>query len=140
MPARVGGWGGGWIGGLEGCANWDGGGIGGWHGLFLLQAEMMLQLVQAEQELLKGGPLTVVRVHADVCQLLQNKKRIDQASGSGYGMPIVLLLLLHVCCFDTKVVRIGKGHGSNNYQQFAASCLITSHADSHMLVSSYMQT
>ena len=76
---------GGWVGGLEGCANWDGGWIGGWHGLFLLQAEVVLQLVQPEQQLLKGGPLAVVRVHATVCQLLQKKKKTYQASGKEYG-------------------------------------------------------
>lgn len=72
MPTRVGV--GGWVEGLEGCANWDGGRMGGWHGLFLFHPEVVLQLVQPEHQLLKGGPLAVVGAHATVCQLLQNKK------------------------------------------------------------------
>ena len=44
----------------------------------------MLQLVEPGQELLKGGPLALVRMHTDVCQLLQKKKTYT-AAGSGYG-------------------------------------------------------
>ena len=59
---------------------WTGAGLGRGHGLFRLQAEVVLQLLQPEQELLEGGPLVVVRMHADVCQLLQ-KKSTYQAFG-----------------------------------------------------------
>ena len=56
---------------LEDWGDWGGSGGGGWNRLLLLQAEVLLQLLKPEQQLIKGGALVLVRVHAPVPKLLQ---------------------------------------------------------------------